>query len=157
MKQRAHIGNPFGPATARRLAGTALLLAAVALAGCGTVMNGGGGAQTSETDDSQFAASPANISSLSAVIQRNPNDPRLRHYRVRGASWPLDPSSRLEAFLFTDCTLESLQLVANPASNSPRPRVPLEITFGENDLFCVILPWEHSRSAPGPRGSGELC
>src|ERR1043165_6881384 len=76
-------------ATARRLAGTALLVAAVALAGCGTVLNSGGGAngvsQTSETEDNQFAASPANISSLSAVIQRNPSDPQA--YNMRGSGF----------------------------------------------------------------------
>ena len=69
---------------AGRLGGAALLLAAMALSGCGTIMNGGAGtSQTSESEDNQFAASPANISSLSAVIQRNPSDPQA--YNMRGS------------------------------------------------------------------------
>ena len=49
--------------SAERLIGVALVLAAGALAGCQTV----GGTQTSEVEDSQYAASPANIASLTGV------------------------------------------------------------------------------------------
>ena len=62
----------------------ALLAAAATLGGCGTIGGSGGTvSQTTETEDNQFAASPANIASLTGVIQRNPNDPQA--YNMRGS------------------------------------------------------------------------
>src|SRR3954471_12096867 len=55
------------------------LLAGAALAGCQTVT----GAPTTETEDNQLAASPANIASLTGVVQNNPNDPQA--YNMRGS------------------------------------------------------------------------
>src|SRR5438874_11190894 len=60
-------------------AGLVPLVAAAALAACQTVT----GSPTTETDDSQFAASPTNVASLGSVIQRNPNDPQA--YNMRGS------------------------------------------------------------------------
>ena len=65
-----------------RIARVLLLVAAAALGGCQTT----GTSQTSQTteiQDNQFAASPDNIASLTAVIQRNPNDPQA--YNMRGS------------------------------------------------------------------------
>ena len=63
----------------RSLTALAALLAGAALAGCQTVT----GSPTTEIEDNQFAASPANIASLSGVVQRNPNDPQA--YNMRGS------------------------------------------------------------------------
>ena len=65
--------------TSRVLVSAALI--ALALAGCQSVSLGT--STTSENDDNQLAASPANIASLSGVIQRNPNDPQA--YNMRGS------------------------------------------------------------------------
>jgi tetratricopeptide (TPR) repeat protein len=55
------------------------LLAGAALAGCQTVT----GSPTTEIEDNQLAASPANLASLSGVVQNNPNDPQA--YNMRGS------------------------------------------------------------------------
>ncbi len=66
-------------------AGPVLLLAlavvgpVMGLAGCNTVTRA-----TSEDDDSGLAASPANIASLSDVVQRNPTDPQAYKKRRTG-------------------------------------------------------------------------
>src|SRR5262245_19913528 len=62
-----------------RLAGCAALLAC-ALAGCQTTS---GTTPAAETEDSRYAASPANSASLTDVVARNPNDPQA--YNMRGA------------------------------------------------------------------------
>ena len=57
------------------------LLLALALAACSTTsMNG---AAAPESEDALYATSPANIASLTDVVQRNPNDPQA--YNMRGA------------------------------------------------------------------------
>jgi Flp pilus assembly protein TadD len=66
---------------ARRLAPAGVLVS-VALAGCNTVGSTGGVAVVEEQTKE---ASGANISSLSEVIQRNPNDPAA--YNTRGAAY----------------------------------------------------------------------
>jgi hypothetical protein len=78
MTQRTHSASLLGPA-GDRLARIVALVATAALAGCQTV----GSSQTSEVEDNQFAASPANIASLTGVVQRNPNDPQA--YNMRGS------------------------------------------------------------------------
>ena len=55
----------------------ATLAAALALAGCSTLLDQGGAAP-----DATFSASPANIASLTEVIQSQPNDPQA--YNMRG-------------------------------------------------------------------------
>ena len=55
------------------------LLAGAALAGCQTVT----GSPTTEIEDNQLAASPANLASLSGVVQNNPSDPQA--YNMRGS------------------------------------------------------------------------
>ena len=55
------------------------MVGAALLAGCAT---GGLGSAVPEEQDSQ-AASPANIASLTEVVQRNPNDAQA--YNVRGS------------------------------------------------------------------------
>src|SRR4030095_14975467 len=56
------------------------LLGAALLAGCTT---GGLGTSVPEEQDSAQAASPANIASLTEVVQRNPNDAQA--YNMRGS------------------------------------------------------------------------
>src|SRR3954468_14383503 len=56
----------------------ALAFLAGALAGCQTVT----GSPTTDIEDNQLAASPANIASLSGVVHSNPNDPQA--YNMRG-------------------------------------------------------------------------
>ena len=55
------------------------LFAGVSLTGCQTVT----GSPTTEIEDNQLAASPANLASLSGVVQSNPNDPQA--YNMRGS------------------------------------------------------------------------
>jgi len=57
----------------------ALLVAALALSACKTV----GSSAVGEDEDQLQAASPANIASLSDVVQRNPNDAQA--YNMRGS------------------------------------------------------------------------
>ena len=45
-----------------------------------------------ESEETQLAASPANIASLTEVVQRNPNDPQA--YNMRGSVLGLPPSPR---------------------------------------------------------------
>ena len=78
MTQRTHSASLLGFACGR-LPLVIALAATAALAGCQTVSN----SQTSEVEDNQFAASPANIASLTGVVQRNPNDPQA--YNMRGS------------------------------------------------------------------------
>src|SRR4051812_40740730 len=59
-------------------AAAAPLLAASILAGCASSSLT---TNTPESEESQFAASPANISSLTSVVQRNPNDPQAVNMR----------------------------------------------------------------------------
>ncbi len=68
--------------TACRPHRAACLIAArrVALAGCASSTFTTATAP-SESEDSQLAASPANIASLSGVVQRNPNDPQAVNMR----------------------------------------------------------------------------
>ncbi|TIX98126.1 MAG: GlcNAc transferase, partial [Mesorhizobium sp.] len=63
----------------RRFALTAALLSGLALAGCQTVPTG----EFTNIDKAQGSAE--NISSLSAVIQRSPQDPE--GYNVRGSAY----------------------------------------------------------------------
>ncbi|HEY0568999.1 MAG TPA: tetratricopeptide repeat protein, partial [Xanthobacteraceae bacterium] len=63
----------------QRLARVVAIIAASALSACQTVS----GTQTSETEGNQYAASPANLASLSSVVERNPNDPQA--YNMRGS------------------------------------------------------------------------
>src|SRR5262249_45825977 len=72
---------PARPPTKPWGIGAALILGAVALAGCAT-SNVANTALT-EDDGSQQAASPANIASLTEVVTRNPNDAQA--YNVRGS------------------------------------------------------------------------
>src|SRR5262245_32224020 len=71
------LGQPTGVRTAAR---AALICGAAVLAGCAT---GGLGTVVPEEQDSAQAASPANIASLTEVVQRNPNDAQA--YNVRGS------------------------------------------------------------------------
>ena len=57
-------------------------LAALALGACST-MNGQLGATAPESEDAIYASSPANIASLTEVVQRNPRDPQA--YNMRGS------------------------------------------------------------------------
>ena len=69
-----------------RLALVVFLAEAAALAGsmggCGTV-GVGSVSPTTEVEDNQLAASPANIASLTGVVQSNPADPQA--YNMRGS------------------------------------------------------------------------
>src|SRR5690349_13996791 len=56
-----------------------VLIAGAAVAACQTVS----GSPTTEADDNLLAASPANIASLTGVVQSNPNDPQA--YNMRGS------------------------------------------------------------------------
>jgi tetratricopeptide (TPR) repeat protein len=75
--------RPCSASRTGRMGGTracaAVLLAALALGGCQTVT----GSPTTEAEDNQLAASPTNIASLTAVVQRNPSDPQA--YNMRGS------------------------------------------------------------------------
>ena len=62
-----------------RLTCALFLAAAASLAGCQS--SNFTSAPTSETEDSQLAASPGNIASLTSVVQRNPNDPQAVNMR----------------------------------------------------------------------------
>ena len=67
-------------AQARRFRGaTALIVLAAALAACSTLTK-----QTTSTEeeDTAYSAAPANIASLSEVVQRNPTDPQA--FNMRG-------------------------------------------------------------------------
>ena len=57
-----------------------LVAAAAALAGCQSSTFTTATAPT-ESEDSQLAASPSNIASLTGVVQRNPNDPQAVNMR----------------------------------------------------------------------------
>ena len=68
----------------RTAARAALLLAAAALAACSTTLDLSGGSSTPATEDAEAqATSPANIASLTEVVQRNPNDAQA--YNMRGS------------------------------------------------------------------------
>ena len=59
-------------------------MAAVALAACSTTLDLSGGSSTPATEDAEAqATSPANIASLTEVVQRNPNDAQA--YNMRGS------------------------------------------------------------------------
>ena len=79
----------FGPmcrvsTSVRTAARAALLLAAAALAACSTTLDLSGGSSTPATEDAEAqATSPANIASLTEVVQRNPNDAQA--YNMRGS------------------------------------------------------------------------
>src|SRR5690349_8266903 len=60
-----------------------LLLLAALLGGCSTIALTPGANAVPESEETQFAASPANIASLTEVVQRNPNDPQA--YNMRGS------------------------------------------------------------------------
>ncbi|MCC7348678.1 MAG: tetratricopeptide repeat protein [Variibacter sp.] len=60
----------------------ALAALGMTLAFGGCLMSGGSTTQPAVQDENTMAASPANIASLTDVIQRNPNDPQA--YNVRG-------------------------------------------------------------------------
>src|SRR5215203_3600804 len=68
----------------RRLAPLGILVS-VALAGCDTVGSVTRSAGVAVVEEETKEASGANISSLSEVIQRNPNDPAA--YNTRGAAY----------------------------------------------------------------------
>ena len=82
FNSRASRTGPAGgrPALAVVLITTAAL--GVSLGGCGTI-GVGSVSPTTETEDNQLAASPANIASLTEVVQRNPNDAQA--YNMRGS------------------------------------------------------------------------
>src|SRR5215208_5805372 len=61
----------------------ALLVLAALLAGCSTTALTPSANAVSESEEAQLAASPANIASLTEVVQRNPSDPQA--YNMRGA------------------------------------------------------------------------
>src|SRR5665213_2353764 len=74
--------RPFGGRQSRVVALIALAglaLTTLALAGCQTVT----GSPTTEAEDNLLAASPANIASLTGVVQSNPTDPQA--YNMRGS------------------------------------------------------------------------
>ena len=60
-----------------------LLMLAALLAGCSTTALTPGANAVPESEETQFAASPANIASLTEVVQRNPGDPQA--YNMRGS------------------------------------------------------------------------
>src|SRR5260370_12011972 len=60
----------------------ALLSGALALGACSTTLNLGGSTSSPAVDGGAQAASPANIASLTEVVQRNPNDAQA--YNMRG-------------------------------------------------------------------------
>ena len=59
------------------------LMAALALAACSSAGLNGVGTGAPESQDALYATSPANIASLTDVVQRNPADPQA--YNMRGA------------------------------------------------------------------------
>src|SRR5215208_3177386 len=61
----------------------ALLVLAALLAGCSTTALTPSANAVSESEEALLAASPANIASLTEVVQRNPNDPQA--YNMRGS------------------------------------------------------------------------
>src|SRR5579864_4987664 len=63
--------------------GPPLLVVGMVLAGCSTLGTGNNPAPVSEAEDTRYATSPANIASLTEVVQRSPNDPQA--YNMRGA------------------------------------------------------------------------
>ena len=58
---------------------TALVVLAAALAACSTLTKQ---TTSSEEEDTAYSAAPANIASLSEVVQRNPTDPQA--FNMRG-------------------------------------------------------------------------
>src|SRR4051812_32583946 len=60
-----------------------LLMLAALLAGCSTSALTPGANTVPESEEALFAASPANIASLTEVVQRNPSDPQV--YNMRGS------------------------------------------------------------------------
>src|SRR4029079_6102185 len=77
MTQRPHSASLF-EANAGRSALVAMMIAAAAASLGGRRTTGVctiGSGQTSESEDNHFAPPPANIASLTGVVQRNPNDP----------------------------------------------------------------------------------
>ena len=83
--QRSHSASRTRTTGGRTVAG-AMLIAAAAIAstlgGCGTV-GVSNVSPTTEAEDKALAASPANIASLSGVVQNNPKDPQA--YNMRGS------------------------------------------------------------------------
>src|SRR5215472_13844141 len=71
------MSEPITTTPLRLPLGAALLLAAV-LGACSTL----GPSGMPETEENRYATSPANIASLTEVVQRNPNDPQA--YNMRG-------------------------------------------------------------------------
>src|SRR5260370_34073861 len=61
----------------------ALLSGALALGACSTTLNLGGSTSSPAVDGGAQAASPANIASLTEVVERNPNDAQA--YNMRGS------------------------------------------------------------------------
>src|SRR5215211_3510023 len=59
-----------------------LLMLAALLAGCSTTALTPSANAVPESEEAQLAASPANIASLTEVVQRNPSDPQA--YNMRG-------------------------------------------------------------------------
>src|SRR5262245_4596796 len=72
MSARNVLGNHLGIAAA--------LAAACVLAGCQSTNMA---TTTADTETSRYAASPANIASLSEVVTRNPSDPQA--FNMRGS------------------------------------------------------------------------
>ena len=72
--QRPVCARRFAGRRPRRLPARSAAAAPSASAAC---------SPTTEVEDNQLAASPANIASLTAVVQRNPNDPQA--YNMRGS------------------------------------------------------------------------
>src|SRR5436190_12269029 len=60
-----------------------LLMLGTLLSGCSTMALMPGANAIPESEETQLAASPANIASLTEVVQRNPNDPQA--YNMRGS------------------------------------------------------------------------
>src|SRR5690349_2373429 len=78
---------PLHQRTKRLWRGRGFLARAIALCALGAALTGcqtmTGGSQTSDAEEGRYAASPANIASLTTVIERNPSDPQA--YNVRGS------------------------------------------------------------------------
>ena len=77
--------DPWRPACPRRRSdgGRLGISLGISLGGCGTIGGVSSVTPTTETEDNQLAASPANIASLTGVVQNNPNDPQA--YNMRGS------------------------------------------------------------------------
>ncbi len=72
----------FSPNRFRPLPALALMLA-LALGACSTTGLDVAGTGAPESEDAIYATSPANIESLTSVVQKNPNDPQA--YNMRGS------------------------------------------------------------------------